>query len=148
MDLDMANTNHIQKLENIIATTTAKLQKVCQLLNTSKPPAQPHSKSSQHQGPAAPPHAEYPKDLTTSLSGIPTSKLLWAWQEAPKHLSWADCMSYSEGEFTVNKPFMTVQCKKKKMTPEPIIPKPHPHNESEVIITLNTTITDATTIAD
>jgi hypothetical protein len=38
--------------------------------------------------------------------------------------------------------------KKKKKTPEPLVPKSQPYAEWEVIITLNTTVTDATATTD
>jgi hypothetical protein len=41
-----------------------------------------------------------------------------------------------------------MECKKKKKAPELLIPKPYPGTEREVIITLNTTVTNAAAGAD
>jgi hypothetical protein len=41
-----------------------------------------------------------------------------------------------------------MECKKMKKMLKPLIPKPHPHAEREVIITLNATVTDAAATAD
>jgi hypothetical protein len=143
-----ANSNRIRKLEKQVATTTAELQKVHQLLSASPAPTQPHGKSSQKQGPTAPPHTKQPKaprpwpfrnyylQNALALAGGPQTPVLGRLHELRRR------------EFTVDKPFITVERKKKKKTPEPIVPKPHLCTDWEVIITLNTTVTDAAATAD
>jgi uncharacterized coiled-coil protein SlyX len=140
-----ASQNCIAQLEKQVATTTTELQKLHHLLSASAATTShtPNSKGPQQPGPSVPPHGQKPPAPTSDPS--PPD---WPWTQMPENLSWADRVRHGSGRLTVNKMSTTVEQKKKKKVPETIVPKPHPRAEREVIITLNTAVTDAAATID
>jgi hypothetical protein len=150
-----ANTTRIHELEKQVANITTELQKVCQHLTTAthnKPHGKPADKATPATYPVAQPAPVHPDNLwdftTTTGTPGPSTGATWPWREPAKQLSWADRLNAEVGQSDKEKPFTTIEHKKKKKTPETIIPKAFPRTEREVIITLETTIPNAATTAD
>jgi hypothetical protein len=138
-----ASANRITQLEKQVAQLTAEIRKL------RPQPTNPHS--NKPTGTIAQPTPVRPGDLwgitnTTSTPG-PSTETNWPWKEPTKQLSWAERINATAEQPNKEKPFTTVEHKKKR-TPTTIIPKALPRVDREVIITLGENVTDATTIAD
>jgi hypothetical protein len=135
------SANWITQLEKQVAQLTAKVHKLYpQPTNphTNKPPGanheRRHSAAPPAPTPAAPLHAPVPNEWDA----------LW---KGTHNQTWADHLNGIAECTQAEKPFTTVECKKKK-TPTTVIPKALPGADREVIITLREKVTDHATIAD
>jgi hypothetical protein len=138
------NTNRIRALEKQVASVTAELQRVRQQLTSTPAPNKPTGKNPERGRLDAPPAAP----PTAPLAAPYPQKLVDIWGNLTNNLSWADRLNAGKDQTQPEKPFITIKHKKKKLVPQTIIPKAFPRTEREVILTLETTITDSTTTAD
>jgi hypothetical protein len=135
------STNQITQLEKQVAQRTAEIHKL------HPQPANPHANKPTNTNPergcsAAPPaptpaiplHTPVPNEWDTVWKGN-------------NNQSWANHLNGIAEHDQAEKPFTTVEHKKKK-TPTTVIPKALPHTDRELIITLGETITNHATIAD
>jgi hypothetical protein len=138
------NTNCIRQLEKQVASITAELQRVCQQLTSTPAPNKPTGKNPERGRsgalPAAPP--------TAPLATPCPQKIVDIWGNLTNNLSWADRLNAGEDQTQPEKPFITIDHKKKELAPQTVIPKAFPHTEREVILTLEATVTDSTTTAN
>jgi hypothetical protein len=138
------SANRITQLEKQVAQLTAEVRKL------RPQTANPHA--NKPTGPIAQPTLvclENLWDFTTNTGTPgPSTGTTWPWKDpAKQHLSWADSLSAEVRQPDKEKPFTTIECKKKK-TPTTVIPKALPRTDNEVIITLREKVTDNTTLAD
>jgi hypothetical protein len=139
------SANRITQLEKQVAQLTAEIRKL------RPQPANPHAnkpaKNNPEHGrsaapsaptPAIPLHAPVPNEWNRIWNGTP---------KGSHDQSWADHLNGIAERTQAEKPFTTVERKRKK-TPTTVIPKALPRADREVIITLGEKVTDHTTIAD
>jgi hypothetical protein len=135
------SANRITQLEKQVAQLTAEIRKL------RPQPANPHANKPTNTNPergrsAAPPA---PTPAVPLHAPVPNEwDAVW---KGNHNQSWADHLNGIAERNQAEKPFTTVERKKKK-TPTTIIPKALPRVDREVILTLGENITDATTVAD
>jgi hypothetical protein len=139
------SANRIAQPEKQLAQLTAEVPKL------RPQTANPHT--NKPSGTITQPTSQCPEniwDFTTNTGTPgPSTGATWPWKDpAKQHPSWANRLNAETGQSDKEKPFTTVERKKKKKTPKTIIPKALPHADREVIITLGEKVTDTATIAD
>jgi hypothetical protein len=135
------STNRITQLEKQIAQLTAEIRKLCP--QPTNPHANKPANTNPERGrsaalpaptPAIPLHAPVPNEWDTVWKGN-------------HNQSWADHLNGIAKYTQAEKPFTTIECKKKK-DPTTVIPKALPRTDREVIITLGEKVTNQATMAD
>jgi hypothetical protein len=135
------SANWITQLEKQVAQLTAEIRKL------RPQPANPHAnkptKANPERGCSAAP--QVPTPTTPLHAPVPNEwDALW---NGSQNQTWADHLNGIAECTQVEKPFTTVERKKKK-TPNTVIPKALPRADREVIITIGEKITDHATIAN